>query len=404
MNNIISFSLTLYIFIIYFYGLITKFTINNKFLFSIKTILPEFLLMIIICISILIILKKGTYKIKNKYLFSLICYIGFIFIINLCMKPSIDEVAFVIRDLILPITVLFCLTQIDFNQEEIIKIINNLIRIFIIFTIIGFVLALIQRNMDWEWTSKFYTGYSFYGVDPNSKIKIWHTNGTLRVPSLTGNSVTFGFYNLVAFLFIWKSNIKNILKYPLLVLNILNIWISTSKTTLVVLTIIFIIDLLKKLNKYIKVNFIIIMFIILIILINIILDLNPDFLFSLKERFNYWKLSFTYFPIYTFFIPINLFNTTAAASDFIGFMDNSYLYFFYSIGILGVLAIVLNIYNLYIKNPKCSYQLILNYLIIIFFIVSMVVNITQGRAYLANFCIIAPILRKFYSEQYFKEK
>ncbi|MPN13030.1 hypothetical protein SDC9_160350 [bioreactor metagenome] len=171
MNNIISFSLTLYIFIIYFYGLITKFTINNKFLFSIKTILPEFLLMIIICISILIILKKGTYKIKNKYLFSLICYIGFIFIINLCMKPSIDEVAFVIRDLILPITVLFCLTQIDFNQEEIIKIINNLIRIFIIFTIIGFVLALIQRNMDWEWTSKFYTGYSFYGVDPNSKIK-----------------------------------------------------------------------------------------------------------------------------------------------------------------------------------------------------------------------------------------
>lgn len=399
MNNIISFSLTLYIFIIYFYGLITKFTINNKFLFSIKTILPEFLLMTIICISILIILKKGTYKIKNKYLFLLICYIGLIFIMNLFTYPSINSVSFVIRDLLIPIVTLFCLNQIDFKKEELNKLINNLIKIFILFTITGFILAVVQKNMEWEWTSQFYTGYSFYGLDPYSKIKIWHTHGSLRVPSLTGNSVTFGVYNLVAFLFILKSDIKYRFKYLLLIINILNILMATNKTAFIGLILILIIDILKRLNKYLKINFIIFNIIVFAITLSIIINLEPNFLFSLKERFNYWILSFSYFPLYSILIPLNLFKITASADGFIAFMDNSYLYFFYSTGIIGVFIILKTIYKMYVKNAKHNYEVIINYMVIVFFISSMLVNVTQGRAYFVNFCILVPLLKKLINTQ-----
>lgn len=389
MKRLVGWLVTIYTFIVMFYGIIIKFTINYNILFTLKTIVPELILSTIILIISISTIKNKT-LLKNKSFSLLIVYLVFIVIMNLFTLPTTVQILSVIKEFLLPIIVCYLISQVEFDKELIEIIFKRLSKILIIFTILGFILATIQLNKDWEWTSKFYTGYSFYGLDPYSKVKIWHTSGKLRVPSLTGNSASFGFYNVIAFIFIYKLNINKSYKVSILTMNILNILMSTNKTALISIISIICIILAKRFKNISKINFIICILFTCTILIYFILKYNLNLIFSMLERFKFWENTLTSIGFINLIIPLNLFNTTSAAQNtgFLNTLDSTYIYMYLSIGFFGLILFIYNILKFMNKNKNNE---IVRYMIITFFISSLTVNLTQGRAFFNFICLIVPL-------------
>lgn len=391
MKSVIINLMLLYMSLILFYGLIIKITINNLFLFKLKTIMPEMILVCIIIIGIIRTLKEKGTHFKNKYMTMLVLYIIFVITANIFMITSIDEALFIFRDFIIPIFVFYILIQIDFNRNDITKFFEKFNKLLVIFVITGFLLGILQHFMGWEWTSNFYTGYQFYGLDELSKVKIWHANKYLRVPSITGNSATFGFYNLIAFVFIINS--KENLKYRKIYasISVLNIFISTSKTPLIIALILIISKCTYNIKKEIKLAIVQLCLIMSIIFLIITIKYNPGILFSLQERIKFWKQSFHLISPITLLVPINLFQLTPISGNILSFIDNTYLYFLYSVGFVGLTMILGNIYIYYKNIIAYGYDNIARYIIIIFLISSLFLNVTQGRCYWSIFCMLLPI-------------
>lgn len=392
-KKIAIYSIIGYIFYIFFYGIFIKLTINNPVLFELKTILPEVLLAAIVIIAGIVVIGNKKANIKGNNLFIFIVYILFVFVMNIFTNPSIDEISLVIRDLILPLLSFLAIYNLGLDNDDIDIIISSILKIFIVFTIFGFILALAQQLLGWEWSSKFYTGYSFYGQDPISKVVIRSGHGFLRVPSLTGQSVSFGFYNLVAFIFIMNILKKSWYKGVLLIMSIGSILLSTSKTAIIALLVVIFIQIINKFDKKTKSAIVSISPIFIVVLLFIGLKIDKNILFSIKDRFNLWTENLVLFNPIEFIIPLNLFNTTSASSTgFLSILDNTYLYFIISLGICGFILFMINIYNLSkLKNLDINNK-ILKYVILVFIISSFLINLTQGRAYFNVFCIIAPVL------------
>lgn len=391
MKKIISILTLIYITVIMFYGLIIKVTFSNPFLFKIKTILPELILLIIITISFLYVIIYKRFKLKEKSLFLLLIYLVGLLIMNIFTKPSPNEIMYTIRDLILPILTMYSLIQVEFSEKEIQSIIKHIINIMIVFTISGCLLSCIQQINGWEWASKFYTNYTFYGLDPISKVKIWDAHGFLRCPSVTGNSVTFAFYSLTTYIIIKNYDMKLIKKTILLLMNIISILMSTSKTVIIILIIISILNLINKFKSYSKMSILILLSIITSIILVYMIQIDPGLIASTFERFEIWKdVLYVINPI-NLIIPLSLFKLNASSEGFLSFLDNTYLYFAYAIGFIGLVLIIRYIIELIIKykNDKIIFELL-----IIFILASSFLNITQGRAYFAIFCIFIPITIK----------
>lgn len=388
MSNVIEICIPIYILYTFFYGIIVKFTINNNILFTLKTIIPELLLTTIAVCGLLMIKNKP--KVRNKYTLILCVYTIFVFFINLFTKPELVAVFYVIRDIMIPVTVFCILTQADITDESKSKIMDRIVKIFILFIILGFILSLIQSICGWEWSSKFYTGYSFYGTDPVSKIKIWEHGRLLRTPSVTGNSAIFGMYCLVSLIFILKNDLKY--KKVLIGLNIGSLFLSTSKTPLLIALYILLIDILSKYPKKTRVLIYKRALAVVAILVVLILIIKPSLLFSLKERVMFWSQLDDKLSILNLIIPLKLFGITSAADGVLSFMDNTYLYFMYATGIIGLVLMALAVlsFDQSIKNSN-----IIKYMMISFFIMSVFTNITQGRSYFTIYVLLIPMI---YSE------
>lgn len=392
MEKLVSKLIPIYILYCLFYGIIIKITFKSSVLFKIKTVIPELILLSVIICGIIQIVK-AKFNIKDKYAFALLIYIIFVFTINMILLPKdISSVFYVIRDLIMPIFAMFVLFQFEFKESTIDNIIKNINKIFIFFIIFGFGLALIQSIKGWEWSSKFYTGYAFYGTDPVSKIKIWESGKLLRTPSVTGNSAIFGVYCLIALIFILKMNINKYRKITLVIISLMTLFLSTSKTPLIIAIIIVLLNVLRNNNKLLNKAIFIVMMIITAILLLIILNINPKFLFSIKERLILWEELALNLDLANLLIPLELFNMTSAAEGVLGFVDNTYIYFLYATGFIGLILFIANAINLYRFKSKYKISLLINEMIISLLIMSIFTNITQGRSYFTMFILLIPIL------------
>ena len=391
MKKIISILILIYMLILVFYGLIIKFTLSNPLLFKIKTIVPEFILLSIIVISFMYVITYKKFKFKDKNLICIVVYlIGLVFM-NIFTSPSFSGIMYTVRDLILPILTMYLLIQIDFNEKEIRYIIKSIISILTVFIIVGCLLSCVQQIKGWEWSAKFYTNYAFYGLDPISKVKIWDAHGLLRTPSVTGNSVTFGFYSLVSYILIKNSDMKLIPKIILLSMSIISMIMSTSKTVLVILVVLAILEVISKFNKYSKVSILIFMSTITSIIFAYIVQEDPGLIKSTFERFEIWKDTLIVLNPINLVVPLSLFTLNSSAEGFLSFLDNTYLYFGYATGIIGLILIIRYILNLIAKYKHNRSAL---ELLITFILASSFLNITQGRAYFAIFCIFIPIVIK----------
>ena len=385
MKKIIEYLIYIYISLSMFSGVLVKIFSGNSRLLFLKTILPE-LVLILLCILITIImLKDGAKRKKNNYIRILFFYFTAVIICNLPFVNTIKAVLYVVRDIYLPFVVLFLSNEVEiFNSDEIKTIFNKIYKIVIIQIIFGFILAIVQNKLGWQWSSRFYAGYEFYGKDAVTGIKIWSTNGVLRVPSLAGDSTLFAFYNILSYLIIKNSKLK--FKNILILLCFFNIFLSTNKTCIIILLIDILLEVIRKVNKASKAIVIYIIMTLFIISMLGLYTLRPEFFSTLFIRFDNWNYIFDKFKVIN---PIgNLFNIGAGVNGFEAVFDNSYLYILFSYGFFGVCIYILALIRIYKSNK--NHRIIVD-MIKVVFIGGVTTNIFQGRVFFIQFCILTLI-------------
>ena len=361
-----------YLIINLFYGIIKKNLRFNNFLIKNISYLPD--LILIVLLGVIIINEK---KIKINYLFYSIFYVSFIGIISLNNMNSMVELIYLFKGIFLPLLLLYFINTLEVYDKNNQKYIKKIINLFKLYSISGFILGIVQRIMDWKWTSKFYTGRTFYLQDELTKIKIWHAGGKLRVPSLTGNSVSFAMISLLIFVYFLYSR-ENIEKKWIYILCLLgNMYVSTNKTSIIIGIIILLQYFIKKYNN--KTKMILIGLLINGIIFSLyFINIDSKMFFSLKERIYFWKKILDKHLIDILF-PINLYKySSASKSGFISVMDNTYMFFLFSLGIIGLIIyikILLSLYKSKINGIKCTSIVVAFY--------SLTTNITQGVSLLS---------------------
>lgn len=388
----------LYFISVFFYGIIIKITFGNSILFQIKTYIPE---LILGGICFLCILKKKRFSL---YGFIVIIYFTFIFALNVFTSYSTNSFLMTFRDVYIPIVTCLLLASIEMKDDSINQFLNKLCVISYIALLIGFVLGLFQYINGWEWTSSWYTGYSFWGTDTASSMYIMTSDSHVRVPSITGHNVKFAmasFFQALIIFYGTKDNDnrkKRFIYITTIVFAITNIYISNNKTTLVIVFVIFSIWLIKNAPRYTKI--IIGVTIITIILYTYYqLTYSTDFMLSFYDRFSKWSQIFQQNVSINLLVPISTFNFAGngqASIAALNYWDNTYLYFAFAYGIIGLVLLIIWIYKLNIKAKeiceKNSIQGIVQYLTIFTLLASLTTSIVLGRCFFSIYLITIAFL------------
>lgn len=384
-----------YIIYVFMYGIVIKLTISNSILFQVKTYIPEIILGLI---TILVIAKNGI-RLK-RYSLMLLMYSLLIFAINFCIYGFSEQALYCIRDLYIPLIAFCFLMQVRVSSKGMEIFAQRLVLFFKIYIIAGFILAVVQQIMGWEWTSTFYTGYSFYGQDPVSKVKIAHNLGLLRAPSLSGNFATFGYYCLIAAIFIAAHSYKSCKKLFWDVLAVICMVLATNKSAIVAYFVVFILrftgDMRRKSTWTYRVIIGLVLMIAAFSAFMLIGD-NSDgtgLLTSVFARFDVWKDIFNDTSVFEIVVPYKMFTYGSGAEGGLGFWDNTYLYYVFTQGIIGTALWALAIMRTYRIRMRDRNKVVRHYtyeLTIAFLILSLTVNVTQGRGYLANYLVLLAI-------------
>lgn len=400
-NKIIINMISLYIFILFFYGIIIKFTIWNPTIFALKTYIPEAILILCTIFSIVTNKIRLNYRIILLFLYSV-----FIIVINYIFNGANIQSFYWWRDLFIPLFSSMILLQREFKKEDINYLFDRLIFIAKIFLILGLTLAIIEQIKGDVWTSKFYTGYVFYGQDPYSKVKIAHNIGLLRAPSLSGNFSSFAHYSCLSLFFILTRNKK---KYKVdifwIIIALLCCILSTNKSAIISLLVVLIIYKTTSFRKNNKTtNKMILIFI--FSLIAFMLFLNSDSNFNgdgtytggLMERFAFWNNMIKNIDWLQVIVPYKTFLYGTGSEGFNSFFDNTYLYCFITQGIIGIVLWIYYLKSLYTNLKKNYIEDKLDFIknvLYYFLIVSLTSNVIQGHAYFCFMIILYSILYKF---------
>lgn len=384
-----------YIIYVFMYGIVIKFTISNGLIFQVKTYIPEIILGLI---ALLVISKNGI-RLK-RYSLMLLMYSLLVFAINFCIYGFPEQALYCIRDIYIPLIAFCFLMQVRVSDEGMNKFAQRLVMFFKVYIIVGLILAVVQQIMGWEWASTFYTGYSFYGQDPVSKVKIAHNLGLLRAPSLSGNFATFGYYCLIAAIFIdayldkvWKKLFWDVLAVICMVL-------ATNKSAIVAFAVVFILRFTGDIRKKSTwANRLVVGLILMFAAFSafMLMGDNNDgtgLLTSVFARFDIWKDIFNDTSVLELVVPYKIFTYGSGVEGGLGFWDNTYLYCVFTQGILGTALwarAIMKTYRIRIKDRNKSVQYYVYELTIVLLILGLTVNITQGRGYLAHYLVLLSV-------------
>lgn len=395
-RGILSFCL-FYIIYVFLYGVVIKFTMPNEILFSVKTYIPETILGIICVMSVMC---NGSKIQTNSAL--LIIWSLLVFIINVINYGTGESMFYLLRDIYIPMLTFCFIKNVSFDEDDVEKFQKRLIVFSKAYLVVGLALCIMEQIKGWEWTSAFYTGYSFYGQDPVSKVKIAHNLGLLRASSLTGNFATFGFYCLICYAVITSFSTKKSINFFWTILTAACLILCTNKTAIVGLGIVLLfkctVDFRKK---SLKRNGIIIAFACLIVFcsgIFLIGDSNPtdtNFFTGFVNCSDIWAGIFDEVSWTEMLFPYRQFMYSSGAEGGFSFWDNTYFYALFSQGIIGtclwVWAIGRTMKKQMLISKNGRNRVYLQPLVILLCALSMTVNITQGRGFLSEFLLLLEI-------------
>lgn len=374
----------LYFLLLFFYGLVIKATYNTGLIGYIKYI-PEILLIIYLCF--VLFLFKCNVKPLDLFLLFLLFFIFIFSIFDDAFSFSTFSIA--CRDILIPIVSLVWLKTIIFPKNYTICLKRCLLIISTIFLIVSIPFGYLQRINGWEYTSTFYTGFTFYGKDPlTGSILVNISSGYVRALGLVGSSAKYGFYSIFSYFFLncFVKKAKKIVFAFSTLFAFLNIYFSTNKTALVLLiifTIFFIYKIfLNGLFNH-KVEMAAVMFVILVVGAYILYNL--DYFYSVSQRFDVWRdgiqtsLSINNYNVIIGFHLYSYFQN----GELIAIFDNAFLFGVFS---LGFLFFTLLLFYLF-KSLDLKQDLMV-LLLLMFFIGSLTTNIFSGRVFFNTFCIL----------------
>lgn len=384
-----------YIIYIFLYGIVIKLTFSNSVLFQLKTFIPETILVLVVLLSSF----RNGIKLKS-FLLPLLGYSIIVFLVNLAIYGLNQQVLYWIRDLYVPLVAFCFLLTVKFSSDGMQQFSTKLVFFFKLYLIAGLVLALVQQIQGWEWASSFYTGYTFYGQDEVSKIKIAHNMAMLRAPSLSGNFATFGYYCLIAAVFIdakansiWKKLFWDIIA-------VLCMFFATNKSAIVAFLVVLTLRQTVNLRNRSKwLNNIILVLIAGFLGITTIMFLGDDssgqnILISLYTRFDIWKNILADTSILETLFPYKQFMYGSGVEGGGGFFDNTYLYSLITQGIIGTLLWVYVLGKVYKSQMKFGNLMVRHYvyeLTIALLVLGLTVNVTQGRGFLSSYLVLLAV-------------
>lgn len=366
-----------YLICVLFYGFIIHIGLSISLVNSIRVFLPELFLMVS-CFKWIF----KTPKISKDMVYLLVIFI-IVSILSITTIKTMKSVLFIIRDLLIPMLMLAVCSSCPLSEEKLNKIFKHIRFIFILFIVVGVFFGMLQQKLGWEWTSEYFAGYSFYGVNKDASLRIFHGTFGFCVLGTTGSSVNFGFYNALACLFMMYYGIrKKWINLILILLSVYNIIISGNKTALLGISILFLVKIVLPRKGNFKTIFkCIIILIVGIFFIWLITYGNDSLGASMVQRLILWKELFTEKYILNLIIPHNLFFFSSGSdnSGIIDFWDNGYFYYAFSMGISGLILYSLCIYKRWKYIKRYENNTYITYLLIFLLLASFSTCVFFGR-------------------------
>lgn len=386
-----------YIIYVFMYGIVVKMTISNSVLFTLKTYIPELFLTSVSVLALRCSGKKLQYDSAFLLFWSLI-----IFLFNFIIHGPSETMFYLIRDIYIPMVAFCLLKSVLFDEEDIKKFQARLITFSKFYLVSGLVLCVIEQLNGWEWTSAFYTGYSFYGQDPVSKVKIAHNIGMLRAPSWSGNFATFGFYCLISYALITSIQESKIKSFFWINITFACLVLCTNKTALVGLAIVLLLRYTVNFRKTsFRKNGAIIAFAVVTVGLSGVFLLSDNnasgtsFFTGFFMRFDVWADIFDEVSWVELLFPYKQFLYGSGTQGGAGFWDNTYFYSLFTQGIIGTMLWIWTIKGTMRRQLKnefngCS-RSYLQTLTITLCSVAVTANVTQGRGFISEYLVLLGI-------------
>lgn len=384
-----------YIILYCFNGVFVAISMRTS-LIEIKRILPELILVLVIILIIFNMVKEGKIK-YNKTIMIAFFYYTTIAIICMHNIQSFQQFSYAIRDMWLPFSILLLLFSIRFNEYDTWDLLHKIDCIFTIAIICGCILAIFEIINGWDWTSTFYTGYRFYGIDVKSNIKINSSMGVIRPPSITGDSTAFGLLSVFAAFIFSLNKKKNLIYYSRNLICILNVFLSTSRTSILMLAIYYIISIKDAKKKiFIALLFVFSTLSIICFSKGQILEMLTSS-YSLIDRIkNAWTPLFSYINPKDFLFGKNIYSIGAIVrimQDYehmlvLGVFDNTFLCMFATYGVFGLTLFVVLIRRM-LKINKNIFFKALTYS---FIFGGLFANMFQARIFFIIYVILFCVL------------
>lgn len=392
-----------YFMYVFCYGIVIKLTISDSLLFQIKTFIPELLLLLVMVECML----QGKIHL-NRVSFYLAVYSLVVFVFNLINFGLNEQSLYLIRDIYMPLFAFIFLMSANITEEGAEYFLTKMVPFLKVFLIAGLLLAVVEQMRGWEWTSQFYTGYTFYGQDSFSKVKIAHNLGLLRAPSLSGNFATFGYYCLIADIIIrarsskiWKTILWDAITLACIVL-------ATNKSAIVAFAIVLVLGGTSTIrSKSARLNKVIIAGVVGVALLSAVwlLGDNSDsagYLTGLINRFDIWNRLSSQVEWTEALFPFRQFAYGTGAEGPVSFWDNTYLYSLFSQGIIGSALWFIVLKDEYKKGKKVkdnTIKLSISYMTILLLVLGLTVNVTQGRGFFSLYLVYIGIACAVQKEQ-----
>ncbi len=372
MKKISSILYSLYLIIVFFYGIFIKLLYNTSF-FMVLKYMPEIILLLFVsslCVR---------YKIKIKKVdFIMLCFVTSIYIVGMISSFELYSFMIACRDFLIPILSLVIMRNMNIHEEEINEYYSIILFICSIFLVLSTVIGFIEYIEGWQFTSKFYTGHVFYGADERSSLVIKTAAHHVRAFGVVGDSAKYGFYVLISFCILNCKNTSLRKIIAVFIICFINTIFTTNKTSMVILLILLVYFLIVKMRiKNIFALVGIIAFAGALIIFN-----SPEKFQSIAERLYMWK-SGKLFSIRNMAIGFDLYHYFGHPELWFNILDNTYLFGMAAFGMVSYILILIYLIRISFNKTMLS-----NSLLLIFLIGGITTNLFSARSFFPVFCFI----------------
>lgn len=383
-----------------YYGLVIKFTLGNNALFTLKTYVPEMMLLLALVVGAFSGILRGIPKTGLV----LLCLLGIVFCLGVAFD-STSNAAVVIRDVYIPVFFLLLMCSARLSRPAAHSFMNVLTFTMGLYLVVAVVMYLIEAANGYDWTARFYTGYTFWGQDPVSRIEINSNGSAMRLPGPTGSSVKCSLYAVAGLvLFLANDKTKTWKRFVFAALAIVCILLYNNRSSLfgaVVVVLYFIaVNLTKSkwsrfLTGFMSVGIVVIGF---LALTSSTGALNTA---SVFQRFSFWGGMFTDQGVANLFFPTNSFSASSGGEGIAGIglstdWDNAYLYMAFAFGVPVLILLLACLIGYWQRLKRLRKALpqhkaeidYCRYLLLATAIIALATNVFQGRSWFFIFVVV----------------